>query len=351
VEKSVTDVRDTFDDSLVKLQAKAEKVMEPIKPTLAKAQTFEPQLKAVDPDIELPDQDLDEEFNEMRELVNPKFDEAQKLLNLDESIPWFLRTPRDFFWYVVFPVLLIAFIVQLVFAWLTTYLATSSSSSSALRMLHEVIDSVKDQSQPLREEAHEQVQSFQNEAQEKAQQLQDQAQEQYHAFQEEAQSGMEEFKTQFEATVESSKVMLINVAVSYAMALLQIFFVYLISSPRVRAWIINMVIRIMSNKALRVLRDSGVETAYKDVFLTNMTKTRDTLLKIINVAAKISKVVGLPSGLNIFGGGGDPGKSGTDSSPAGVLENVLSPSSDSTGTKPGGMLGLGRMFSSKSPKK
>ena len=351
VDKGVSQLRETFDESLDQLQAKAEKVMEPIKPTLAKAQPYEAQIKAVHPDLEVPDQDLDEEFNEMRELVQPKLDEAQKLLHLDECVPWFLRTPQDFFWYVVFPVLLLAFVLQLVVAWFTSSLVASQPDSSfpgaadaVRRMLQEVVDSVKEQAQSLQDEAQAQAQALEDQAQAQAEALRNQAQEQYDALQDQARAGVDELHSQFDAKVAESKSMLLNVAVSYGMALLQMGFVFLISSPRVRAWVINLVLRIMTNKAMRVLRDSGVETAFEDVFQTKMTKTRDTLLKLIGAAEKISKVVGFPTaGLtNLFGGGGSGG-AGEVSSPAATLTNVLSPtSSESPGKRPGL---IGRMFS------
>ena len=78
-----------------------------------------------------------------------------------------------------------------------------------------------------------------------------------------------------------------------------------------------------------------------------MTKTRDTLLKIIGYAQKIASIVNVP-GLSMFGGGGD-GKSPTE-----ALGGMLSPSSDDSPdkkSKPGGLASLGRMFSGKSQKK
>jgi uncharacterized protein YjbJ (UPF0337 family) len=353
VDRSVQELGDTFNSSLDVLQAKAEKVMEPIKPTLAKAQPFESKIKASFPDAELPDQDLDEEFNEMRELVQPKLDEAKEALQLDESIPWFLRTPQAFFWSVVFPILLIAFAVQLVAAWFTTSIASApgepaiAASELGSRMLMEAVGgALGDQAQSLKGEAHDAV----GKAKEEAGALRDGAKAGYAELHAQAQAGMDELHGEFDSQVAGAKVMLTNVAVSYGMSLLQVGVAFLISSPTVRAWIIDLLIRMMKAKAMRALREKGVETAFEDVFQTKMTKTRDTLLKIIGYYQKISSIVNVPS-LKILGLEGDA------SSTVAALGNVLTPTAggtpeDSSAKKSkGGLGGLSRMFSGKSPKK
>jgi hypothetical protein len=352
VERSVQELGDTFNSSLDVLHSKAEKVMEPIKPTLAKAKPFESKIKASFPDAELPDQDLDEEFKEMRDLVQPKLDEAKEALRLDESIPWFLRTPQAFFWSVVFPILLIAFAIQLVAAWFTTSIASGPGESASAagelgsRMLMEAAGAVTDQAQSLRDEARDGMAK----TKEETGALRDKAQAEYAALQAEAQAGMEELHGEFDSQLAGARVMLANVAVSYGMSLLQLGIAFLISSPTVRAWIIDLLTRTAKAKAMRVLREKGVETAFEDVFQTRMTKTRNSLLKTIRYAQKISSIVNVPT-LKILGSEGDA------SSTVAALSNVLTPTADgsSEDSSPkkskGGFGGFSRMFSGKSPKK
>jgi hypothetical protein len=349
VDRSVQELGETFNSSLDTLQAKAEKVMEPIKPTIAKAQPLGAKIKQAYPDAELPDQDLDEEFNEMRELVQPKLDEAAQMLQLEESIPAFLRTPQNFFWYIVFPMLLIGFVVQLVAAWVTTSLATAApqSTSAAVvaggRMLQEAVQAVKDQAESLKDEAQEKV----GQAQAEAQELRDSAHAEYEELHEQMQVNMDELHGQVESQFAGAKSMLMNVAVSYGLSLLQVGLAFLLSSPIVRAWIIDLLVRMMKAKAMHVLREKGVETAFEDVFQSKMTKTRETLLKVIGYSQKIASIVNVP-GLSMFGGGGD------GESPVKAIGGILSPSSDDAPdkkSKPGGLASLGRMFSGKSQKK
>jgi hypothetical protein len=208
-------------------------------------------------------------------------------------------------------------------------------------MLQEAVATLKDQAQSLKDEAHDAM----TKAHDEAGALRDQAQAEYDALHAQAQAGMNEFHSEFDEQYAGAKVMLMNVAVSYGMSLLQMGFAFLISSPAVRAWIIDMLIRMMKAKAMRVLREKGVETAFEDVFQTKMTKTRDSLLKIIVYAQKISSIVNVPS-LSMFGGGDGA------SSPAAALTNALNPTSEGSDKKSkGGLAGFGRMLSGRASKK
>lgn len=311
VNTSINDVKDSVDTTIDSLQAKLGKVMKPMKPTLEKAKSNGAALKRLDPDIEIPDPDVDKELDGKQGVVGAKIEEAQKHLQLDKHVPEYLRSPESFYWRVVFPVVILVLIVQLLFAWLGTY---CQSAAGGTRMLKEL--------ESLKTAAHGQIEGFKG------------------GFQDNVAGYEGEFKDfgdQFKGGVASSKPLLINVATSYMIALFQLSLIYLLTNPGVRAWVVNKVLHAMSNEAMRRLREYGATAAVEDVMGTRMAGVRAKVLVTIRQYKKIEGMLAKVTGVGALAAGTKSAPSPSASSPDRIRER-----------SPGGL--LGRIFSPRSPK-
>lgn len=280
VKKSVDDVGTNVDATIDSLQAKVGDVLKPMEPTLKKAKLQTGALKKLDPELEVPDlDDVNKEFDEMQGVVVKKIEEAEEHLVLDKYIPAYLQSADSFYWRIVFPVAVVALLIQLAFAWFTTY--STSAANEAGRLLKDV-----------------DVQSYKDEASDQIHGYQDEASGQIEGFRDELRDQFKTYSDEFNELSGSLKPMLINVATSYAVALVQMGLIYLCTNPKVRAWIVNKLLSMMKDEAMRTLRQYGAVTTVEDVMGTRMSRIRSKVLKILQVYQKVNDLMGKLGGVS-----------------------------------------------------
>lgn len=126
---------------------------------------------------------------------------------------------------------------------------------------------------------------------------------------ERAQEYKEELGTTYQTTVGNAKSMLKSVAISYAIALLQLGLVYVMTNEAIKAWVVNKILERASNEVARTLREQGVSRALDDVFGTRMGRVRQKVLKLFTLVQELEGLLGnngnnpvaaLASGANVL---------------------------------------------------
>eukprot|EP00523_Entomoneis_sp_CCMP467_P009887 CAMPEP_0168736768 /NCGR_PEP_ID=MMETSP0724-20121128/10033_1 /TAXON_ID=265536 /ORGANISM="Amphiprora sp., Strain CCMP467" /LENGTH=707 /DNA_ID=CAMNT_0008783981 /DNA_START=71 /DNA_END=2194 /DNA_ORIENTATION=+ len=123
----------TVDKKVDSLQEEVGDVLDPLKPTLDKASAQAAPLKRLDPDLDIPDyDDIDEEFDEAQGKVGDRVDAARnQFSNVNQYLPEPLHSAKNFYWRIVFPVLLTALLLQLSVAFITTYSTQKKQAAAA----------------------------------------------------------------------------------------------------------------------------------------------------------------------------------------------------------------------------
>ena len=416
VTEKVGDITVKVDTTIDAIQEEVGDVLKPLKPTIDKAASKAAPLKQIAPDIEIPDtSDIDEEFDELQGKVGGKVKEAQGHLSLEKYIPGPLKSLDNFYWQVIFPVLILALVLQLALAWIsasqamhtspptqlelqpvpTRYLrgyatvpsvtpvhkylrrrlqaqdaaasaqdaakdAANSAVSEASSQVDQAKDAMNNQTAVVKQQAQdtidqakeeadnqianakEQVQAAKNEAGARVDELKGQASDQIAAAQEQANAAKDEAVQKFNKAKEDAtaqvdaakkeaqekldaakaqanaqisdlqdqmkskqaeieeeydqyksqaKGIIISVVSSYLMSLLQMGLLFLFTSPKVKAFIINMFMKKVNDEANRTLREFGVTTAVEDVMGTRMSRIRKKLLKLFRTVGKIQDLM------------------------------------------------------------
>jgi hypothetical protein len=99
----------------------------------------------------------------------------------------------------------------------------------------------------------------------------------------------------------------ISAASAYIMSLLQMGLLYLMSTSRVKAYVMNMFMDKVNGEAKRTLHEYGVTSTVEDVMGTRMSRIRKKMLKLLKSVGKIQKLLdkipsmpdipGLPAGI------------------------------------------------------
>jgi len=358
VKASVARVRPEIDSKIDSLQAEVRDVLEPIKPKLDAAAAHGRVLKKLDPDLDIPSTaDVDREFDEAQGVIGDRLDEAAKHVSIKEHVPRCFNSSRAFYWRVVFPIVLLAFLLQLGLAFVTEYYFSPGSTAifppSRTRMLvaeqrglsvpnlrgsvvHEMTRAVAEcgdnattdgdigcdgndkkakeddidktgetggefgvKENDFREEVGEKISEFKDEVAEEANKVKksahELAEEAGQKLQPAAEATISTFKTevreQFDDALADSKSMVIDVAMSYLMALLQLALIYLVTSPAVKACVTNMIMRKLTSEAERTLREYGVSAGVEEVLGTRMGRVRQQVLKILRAQKKIDDLL------------------------------------------------------------
>jgi len=164
-------------------------------------------------------------------------------------------------------------------------------TNEAKEELGEKTNEVKEEFSEKTNEVKEAIGEKAHEVEEKANEFEEKAGEQVEQFKEEFAGKEAEFRGQLDYALANSKSMMMNVALSYLMALLQLGLTYLLTNPAVKAWILNMIMKKLSNEAERSLREYGVSTALEDVLGTRMIRIRQKVLRLIRAQKKIEGVL------------------------------------------------------------
>jgi hypothetical protein len=253
VEKAVAKIGPEVDSIIVYLQVQVNEVLEAMKPTLKKAKANSYKIKKIDPSHVIPDlAEIDKEMDEAKGLVAPRVKEAQKHLQFDPSIPRPLKSVQAFYWRIVFPIVLLALVIQLAFATFSQYYTSAETSSNPSRALalEEVKDSIHKDFVELRDNVN---------------------------------GSVEQYEDHFKTSVDDSISLVMSVVWSYMITFLQLGVVFLLSNKRMRAWLTNKIMGKIEDESMRTLREHGASSSFSDVLGTRMGRVRKKVLKVLKV--------------------------------------------------------------------
>ena len=446
------------------LQEKTVSALDPIRPELDEASAKMEPLKRLDPNIDIPDVgDIDDEFDEAQGKVGDRVDSAQaQLTNVNQYLPIQLHSAKNFYWRVVFPVLLTALLLQLCVAFITAYstqqkearasaAAASSTETNPARFLrgsrglfnvadatsavpvdaiksdaiaqvdqskaeaqdavqngkdmanqeidnakamaqdsanqaagqiadakdaasaqldqskaeamdaiqngkdmaNEEIDNAKAMAQDAVNQAAGQIDDAKEMAKQKAQAAADEVAGQIDAAKQQAQAAADEVAGQIDAAKQqaqaaadeiagqvddakeqaqaayengkkeaeekaaelkaSIKPMIISTVTSWLMSLLQMALVFLFTSPKVKAWIVNKMTESVKDEANRRLRATGVPDMLHDVLVVRMGRIKKKLYRVFSMFGKVKKLLDKLKGFSNIPGADKLGKLGNAS--------------------------------------
>lgn len=344
------------DETIDGIQKDFHTVLKPIKPSLdqieSKAKLIE---KVLDnrggekEDLDIPDpSDIDRELDEAQGIVTTKIEEGRKHLKVEQYIPAYVSSPKQFFWRIVFPVVVLAWIIQMAVAFTTEYVIhhTSSSSSSVksspppattapdgralLYELHDLtLDDLqyekitaydfKDSSeldeariheadyhskmgdsmdnatehnlQDYRARAHEEYEQYSEMANQTMHSLRDNVTDLLHGYGQNFQHQYHQYKGELDSAVAQSKSLVQDVIWSYVVSILQMLLIFVFTSPIVQAWILRQGINQIQKGAERTLKEYGVSDALEDVLGTRLGRVREKILKLLQVYKRVEQVL------------------------------------------------------------
>mmetsp|Transcript_12546 Transcript_12546/g.24065 ORF Transcript_12546/g.24065 Transcript_12546/m.24065 type:complete len:524 (+) Transcript_12546:114-1685(+) len=331
------------DTSIDAIQADVKEVLKPIKPIIDNASSKAGPLKQMDPTLDIPDaSEIDEEFDELQGKVGAKVKDAQKALDLEQCIPGRLKSLDHFYWQVIFPILILALVLQLALAWCTTsgtmptakttttrylrgdpytyYDYESYPAAPALRHLKKEpvdatppppvedtkdespVEEVQEEAVQLLDEAKEGVTAGVDAAEKDVQQAVDWTKEEANqgmgAIQDQVMAIQAEYHTkqlgyelEDDQYASQKKGITIIVVLSYLMSLLQMAVVFLFTSPRVKAFGMDRGMSKVTDRTNRTLREYGVTTTVEDIMGTRMGRIRKKLLKLFHSVGKIQHLL------------------------------------------------------------
>ena len=94
--------------------------------------------------------------------------------------------------------------------------------------------------------------------------------------------------TEVSNAIGPAKSMVKSVLLSYLISLLQLGLVYLMTSPKVKAYVLNMVMQRASQKVDDTLRSTGVPDALNDIFNVRFVRIRTKLMQLFTSVKQIN---------------------------------------------------------------
>lgn len=315
------------DDTIDGIQNDFHTVLEPIKPALDQIENKAHLLEHVfenrgtgKQDLDIPDpSDIDRELDEAQGIVTGKIDEAQQHLQVEEYMPNYLKSQRQFYWRIVFPIIVLAWIVQMAAAYGSEYITdhhnnqhevamSSTAPNNNYRLLAESgpggFDTAIsfDPARDLDEFREADYGSSGTQMKEKARDFRDNATQQIHE-QYDRYSGVvnetlhslrgnltneyHQFKGEFNAAVAQSRSLVRDVIWSYLVSLLQILLIYIITSQVVQSWLVRQGMRQIQKGAERTLKEYGVSQALEEVFDERLGRAREKIFQLLQVYKKV----------------------------------------------------------------
>ena len=172
--------------------------------------------------------------------------------------------------------------------------AVTEQVDAAKQQATEQLDAAKEQAQQAKDEAAAQTDSAKEQAteqldaaKEKAEKAKEDALKQAKELEDQMMAQKEEYEQQLKDYQDQLPTIIMSVVSSYLMSLLQMGLLFLFTSPKVKAWIINMFMKKVSSEADKTLREYGVTTTVEDVMGTRMSRIRKKLLKLFNTVGKL----------------------------------------------------------------
>ena len=343
LQQSLGQLGPVVDETIDGIQADFDQVMKPIQPKLdqisGNAYLLEQVLGKRDggEDVDIPDpSDIHRELDEVQGIVTDRMDKAQDQLQFENYVPTYMKSPKHFYWKVVVPVLVLAWIVQMAVAYagsggsgaaMGSSPVLPSTPSMAQNGLHRALmedldmgdvittenieesahvddddsggddDDDDDQYTKMLENATTTRDVFRDETSKKYQDYKLRANHtihsltanitnRLHGYEQDAKAQYQQYKN--DALVQSDS-MIRSVLWSYGMAALQMLLMYLLTNKAIRAWIVRQGMKQIQNGAKRTLDDCGVTAAVDDVFGTRIPKIRSKVLKLIQTFKKVEQ--------------------------------------------------------------
>lgn len=325
------------------IQEQIHQVLQPLRPKLEIATKQEAMLKKIRPDIDIPDySDIDREFDGMQGQGDAQLEIAKnRLTDIQTLIPSPLRSPKAFYWRIIFPILAVFLSLQLGMTFVTIHkqqqtsgtrnLSSILSKPGQLRGFHAWIPQEGIAMIPSNVDT-EDSENWSGKAQQNVQEYKDEVDDQVHSIvddwnvtkmqdtaQEYVSQAKEEMMNQWNSTVgefhnrvsgyqqEASKYrdsmfakakpMLQNVLLSYLMAALQLGIVYVLSNPAIKSWFVNKAIAMATNQVQERLRETGVMRAKEEVLGTRMKSVKRKINKIIQFTNQVEELLGKFGGI------------------------------------------------------
>jgi vacuolar-type H+-ATPase subunit H len=338
---SMTAIGDSVDRQLDDLQAKIHKALGPIEPILKRISEPSSLVSKLAPNLDIPNPaEIDQEFDEMQGKIGKQIDAITDQVNLDDEIPVVIRSPRAFYWRVVVPLLILGWITQMAWTYTMDHVMNKPAmdmpmvqlvdtnvfhrqlrvSSAKVRIRSRYNDSlVVNETETTIEQAEEDVNAGVESAKDTLNQTVAVAQDGINQTISQAEFGIQDIKSSVNATIQSGKDQLNmleqnitdytesiqnqsqilfadnyqrakklarHVIYSYLLSILQIGLIYILTSAWFKAWILSILIRRLTTKVHRKLREAGVYDVVEDVLGVKLGRVRDKLVRILSASRK-----------------------------------------------------------------
>lgn len=252
-----------IDAEIEKIRGQVNESLQPIQRTFNKASKEKEMIQRVDPSLKIPDlKNIDAKFKNSKGKLDEKFHAIIPQLDFTDVSPPFVRSTRAFYWHIVFPVLVLAFLLQMLVIFLTHYLMIHGIPS--LRALKETESFAFD----VNANAHDVT-----------------------SIMESIDTEVGTYETELQTALQLSWSSVTYVASSYALSVVQLGLVYSLSGPWFLSFVSNLVIKGLHNAVIRKLQEYGIMSVVEDVMGTSMIRIREDILFAIEAESKLNKVL------------------------------------------------------------
>jgi len=342
-----------IDETIDGIQRDFHTVVKPIQPTLEQWQRNAHLVEQVmgkanqDNKLDIPDpSDIDRELDAAQGVVGDRIQIAQShLLEAKQYVPPYLQSSRQFYWRILVPTLVLAWMLQMMVAFGNGYIheqhdynaPTANNNNNNHfhsrhyeRSLSEIMNAAKDPddeydssvysasllttekdhqlllrgggghgldntihdlqskgtnfTEEFQQQADTTRQYYSNLVNDTLDALQKNITDQFHAIQDDMEQEYQQFQQDIEARVlETKQYLMQDVLWSYAMACAQMLLVYLITSPTVQAWVLRLVVHQIQRRAEQRLEEYGVSQALLEVLGERLGRVREQVLKLLRL--------------------------------------------------------------------
>jgi len=307
------------DGTIDGLQKDFHVMMKPIKPKLdllqKQAALAEKILEQADvtTDLDISDpSDIDRELDEAQGLVGKQLKEAEEHLKFQSYVPNYLDSPKQFYWQIVFPILLLFLALQLGVAYLAdNYRLTGpllpiwqhDNTANNQGMEHNRYLRHTHKNNSLRGPLKELEQHVEKNATYHSNQttvvdefmpttsrppISQNISDQLHGYKEKVTDELKgKYQAEFEQAVVESKSFMYDVLWSYIVVVFQTLAVYFITSDTVQLWFIRQGMQHVEKGAKQTMKEYGVTDAMDNVFGDRLDRIHDKVMKLLRLHKKI----------------------------------------------------------------
>ena len=107
---------------------------------------------------------------------------------------------------------------------------------------------------------------------------------------------------QVDVVKEQVQTMIFSIVISYIISLLQLGLSFLLTSPKVKQWVIQKSISAATDEVSRSLRSTGVIETYEDIMIVRMGRIRTKILQMIQFYHKVQGILDKIQGIEALSG-------------------------------------------------